>query len=188
MMTLAWIRFAVAATLFAVAAQSSAQSKCSATGQMAGQAFSLANCEVAIYEGGPGVTIWFSSTPITSEERDFFQTSSSVDRFRKGRTMVQLAFCPGGGSAAASPKSAKNIEIAFKHATVPDLGPQDQWVFNSASDKQIKFEALAGDLKRGGKLTGKVTGAVAGQKPPFNWNLQFDLVLPQKGAGAGPAC
>jgi len=187
-MTLTWIRIPAAAILFVAATGACAQSKCSATGQMGGQAFSLANCAVAIYEGGPGVTIWFSSTPITAEERDFFQTSSTADRFRKGRTMVLLAFCPGGGSPSPSRKTPKNIEIAFKHATVSDLGPQDQWVFDSASDKQIRFEALAGELKRGGKLTGKVTGAIAGKKPPFSWDLQFDLVLPQRAAGAGPSC
>ena len=44
--------------------------------------------------------------------------------------MVHLGFCPGGGSAVPSPKTAKNVEIGFKHATVLDLGPQDQWVFD----------------------------------------------------------
>ena len=149
-------------------------------------AFNLAHCEVAFYEGGPSVTIWFSSTPITNEERDFFQISSSADRFKKGRTMVELFFCPGGGSAVPSPKAAKNVEISFKHATEMNLGPQEQWVFDPAKDKQIKFEALTGELKSGGKLSGKVTGAIAGKK--FNWDLQFDLVLPQHGAGAGPGC
>ena len=186
MTMLTWIRMAAGAILFGAAAGALAQSKCSATGQMAGQAFSLANCEVAIYEGGPGVTIWFSSAPIAGDERDFFQTSSTADRFRKGRTMVLLAFCPGGGSAVPSPKTAKNVELGFKHATVPDLGPQDQWVFDPAKDKQIKFETLAGELKKGGKLSGKVTGAIAGKK--FNWDLQFDLTLPQRAAGAGPGC
>jgi hypothetical protein len=45
-----------------------------------------------------------------------------------------------------------------------------------------------GQLKRGGKLSGKVTGAIAGHKPAFSWDLQFDLVLPQCAAGAGPGC
>ena len=187
-MARSWLRFLVAAILVGVAAAASAQSKCTAKGQMGGQAFNLAYCEVAFYEGGPGVTIWFSSTPITAEERDFFQISSSADRFSKGRTMVHLFFCPGGGSAVPSPKSAKNVEIGFKHATVADLGPQDQWVFDPAKDKQIKFETLTGELKKGGKLSGKVTGAIAGHKPAFNWDLQFDLVLPQRAAGAGPGC
>jgi hypothetical protein len=181
-----WIRLLVLPILVVAATGAAAQNKCTATGQMGGQAFNLANCEVAFYEGGPGATIWFSSTPITAEERDFFQLSSSADRFKKGRTMVQLFFCPGGGSAVPSPTTAKNVELGFKHATVLDLGPQDQWVFDPAKDKQIRFETLTGDLKKGGKLSGKVTGAIAGKK--FNWDLQFDLVLPQRAAGAGPGC
>jgi len=182
------VRGLVFATLVLVAASSSAQNKCVATGQMGGQAFSLAYCEVAYYEGSNGITIWFSSTPITPEERDFFQTSSSADRFRKGRSMVHLAFCPGGGSAVPSPKTAKSVEIGFTHATVVSLGPQEQWVLEPATDKQIKVESLNGELKRGGKLSGKITGAISGTKPAFNWNLEFDLVLPQRSAGAGPGC
>jgi len=181
-----WFRLLVLPLLVVLATGASAQNKCVAKGQMGGQAFNLAHCEVAFYEGGPAATIWFSSTPITAEERDFFQLSSSSDKFKKGRTMVQLFFCPGGGSAVPSPKTAKNVEISFKHATVLDLGPQDQWVFDPAKDKQIKFESLTGELKKGGKLSGKVTGAIPGKK--FDWDLQFDLVLPQKTAGAGPGC
>ena len=177
----------LAGGLFLVLATSAwAQNKCTAKGQMGGHPFNLAYCEVAYYEGSQGVTIWFSSTPITAEERDFFQMSTSADRFKKGRTMVHLGFCPGGGTATPSPKAAKNVELGFTHATEMNLGPQDQWVFDPAKDKQIKFETLSGDLKRGGKLAGKVTGAIAGKK--FDWDLQFDLVLPQKAAGAGPGC
>jgi hypothetical protein len=164
------------------------QAKCTAKGQMGGQPFNLAFCEVAYYQGGQGVTIWFSSTPITAEERDFFQRSSSADRFRKGRNMVQVGFCPGGGSPTASPKTAKSVEIGFKHATVVSLGPQDVWVLEPATDKQIKVERLAGELKKGGNLNGKITGSIAGQKAPFSCDLEFDLSLPQNAAGAGPAC
>jgi hypothetical protein len=187
-MTGSSVRWLVFSTLVAVATTVSAQHKCIATGQMGGQAFNLTHCEVAFYEGGPGITIWFSSTPITPEERDTFQRSSYAHDLRKGRSMVQVAFCPGGGSAVPSPKTAKSVEIGFKHATVPDLGAQDQWVLEPASDKQIKIESLTGELKRGGKVSGKITGAIAGQKPAFNWDLQFDLVLPQRTAGAGPGC
>ena len=183
-----WLRCLLLPMLVVVATAASAQNKCVANGEMGGQAFNLAYCEVAYYEGSQGVTIWFSSTPMTNEERDFFQLSSSADRFKKGRTMIHFGFCPGGGTAVPSPKSAKNVEIGFKHATVADLGPQDQWVFDPAKDKQIKFETLTGELKKGGKLSGKVTGAIAGKKPAFNWDLQFDLVLPQKAAGGGPGC
>jgi len=165
-----------------------AQNKCTAKGLMGGQAFDLAYCEAAYYEGSHSVTIWFSSTPISTEERDAFQRSSSADRFRKGRSMVLFGFCPGGGSPTPSPKTAKSVEIGFKHATVPSLGPQDVWLLEPATDKQIKVERLVGELKKGGKLTGKITGSIAGQKPPFNWDLDFDLSLPQNAAGAGPSC
>jgi hypothetical protein len=131
------------------------QAKCTAKGQMGGQPFDLAFCEVAYYQGGQGVTIWFSSTPITAEERDFFQRSSSADRFRKGRNMVQVGFCPGGGSPTASPKTAKSVEIGFKHATVVSLGPQDVWVLEPPTDKQIKVERLAGELKKEAISTAK---------------------------------
>jgi len=174
--------------LVAIATAVSAQNKCIAKGQMGGQAFNLTHCEVAYYEGSHGITIWFSSTPIVPAERDFFQTSSTADSFRKGRSMVLVAFCPGGGSAVPSPKTAKSVEIGFTHATILSLGPQEQWVLDPASDKQIKIESLAGELKRGGKLSGKITGAIARQKPAFSWDLQFDLVLPQRVAGAGPGC
>ena len=187
-MTGASIRWLVLPMLVAIATAVTAQSKCVAKGQMGGQAFNLAHCEVAFYDGSPGITIWFSSTPITSEEREFFQISSTADRFRKGRSMVLVAFCPGGGSAVPSPKTAKSVEIGFTHATVLSLGPQEQWVLDPASDKQIKIESLAGELKPGGKVTGKITGAIARQKPAFSWDLQFDLVLPQRTAGAGPGC
>ena len=102
--------------------------------------------------------------------------------------MVQIGFCPGGGSAVPSPKTAKSVEIGFAHATVPWLGPQSQWVLEPSSDKQIRIESLTGELKRGGKLSGKITGAIAGSKPAFSWDLQFDLMLPQRAAGGGPGC
>jgi len=187
-MRVSTVRWLVFPMLFALVTGVSAQNKCVAKGQMGGQSFSLTSCEVAYYESSQGVTIWFSSTPITAEERDFFQTSSSADRFRKGRTTVVLSFCLGEGGAVPLAKNARNVEIGFKHATELNLGPQDNWVFEPATDKQIKFEALTGELKRGGKLSGKVTGAIAGHKPPFSWDLQFDLVLPQRAAGAGPSC
>ncbi len=187
-MTASTVRWLVFPMLVGVVTGVSAQNKCIAKGQMGGQTFSLTLCEVAYYESSRGVTIWFSGTPITPEERDFFQTSSSADRFRKGRTMVLLAFCLGDGGPVPLPKNARNVEIGFKHATELNLGPQDNWVFEPATDKQIKFEALTGELKRGGTLSGKVTGAIAGHKPPFSWDLQFDLMLPQRAAGAGPSC
>jgi len=82
-MARSWLRFLIVPVLVVLTTGAAAQNKCTAKGQMGGHAFNLAHCEVAFYEGGPAVTIWFSSTPITNEERDFFQISSSADRFSK---------------------------------------------------------------------------------------------------------
>src|SRR5215211_2418522 len=99
----------VAAAMLALTAQVAlAQNKCTAKGVMAGQKFELAQCEVAYYAGSNGVTVWFSSTPITADERSFFQLSSTNDKFKQGRTMVTIAFCPGGGSPTPSPATAKS--------------------------------------------------------------------------------
>lgn len=187
-MKIAFAAIAVAVAFATAPADALAQNKCTAKGVMGGQSFNLAYCEVAYYQGSQGVSIWFSSTPITQEERDFFQLSSSADRFRKGRTNVFVGFCPGGGSATASPKTAKSVEIGFKHATVMDLGTQDQWVLEPASDKRIRIERLAGEMNKGAKLSGRITGAIPDKKPPFSWDLEFELTLPQKAAGAGPGC
>jgi hypothetical protein len=97
------MRRLVCAVLLVVAQGAWAQNKCTAKGQMGGQPFNLTLCEVAYYASDNSVTIWFGSSPITAEEREFFQMSSSGDRFRKGRTTVQLAFCPGSGTATPSP-------------------------------------------------------------------------------------
>ncbi len=182
------VRIASLAVLALTAHGAAAQNKCTAKGRMGGEPFDLAHCEVAYYAGDQSVTIWFSSTPIAAEEREFFQMSSSADRFRKGRTMVQVAFCPGGGQAAASAAAVKSVEIAFAHATVASLGPQDQWVLKPAATKDIRIDRLAGNLSKGGTLNGRITGAIAGRNPPFSWDLAFDLALPQRAAGGGPGC
>jgi len=187
-MKIAVLSAIAAAMLVLTADDGFAQNKCTAKGVMAGQKFELAECAVAYYAGSNGVTIWFSSTPITADERSTFQLSSTNDTFKRGRTMVTLGFCPGGGSPTPSPAKAKSVEIAFRHATVTDLGPQDQWVLEPKTDKQIKVERLTGELKKSGKLAGKITGAIAKSAKPFSWDLQFDLTLPQTAAGAGPGC
>src|ERR1700676_1116264 len=83
-MTGSSVRWMVLPMLLAVATGVAARNKCMATGQMGGQAFNLTQCEVAYYEGSQGVTICFSSTPISPEERDFLQSSSSTYGFRNG--------------------------------------------------------------------------------------------------------
>lgn len=182
-------RLAAAVALCLVVPTVAAQGKCSAKGVMAGQAFDLAHCEIAYYPGGDNsVVLWFGDKPISAAEREYFQMSSSTDALRKGRTMVTVGFCPGGGNPVPSPATAKSVEIAFHHATVVDLGPQDQWVLDPRKDKAIVVDKLAGDLRRGGRLAGRITGATSTRAGAFRWTLDFDFTLPQNAARGGPGC
>jgi len=52
----------------------------------------------------------------------------------------------------------------------------------------LKIEKLSGDLKIGGRLAGKITGAKKEGEQPYSWDVDFDLALPAKAAAAGPSC
>ena len=62
-------RVLVAAMLTLAAATVEAQNTCSGTGLMAGEAFAVSNCAVAIFPDQKSVTLWFNETPITPREQ-----------------------------------------------------------------------------------------------------------------------
>jgi hypothetical protein len=88
----------------------------------------------------------------------------------------------------SAPAEVKSVEIAFKHADAEFLGPQEQWVLNLPKDKEIKIEKLTGELKQGGTLSGKITGALNSEGKKFSWDIDFEMMLPDKVAAAGPGC
>jgi hypothetical protein len=94
--------------------------------------------------------------------------------------LVQISFCPGGGSATASAAAVKSIDLNTNHAKSPLAGVQ--WVVESPKD--FKLEKLAGEVKPGGRLTGKIVGS----RSKTTWNLESDLTLPAKDAAAGMSC
>jgi hypothetical protein len=49
--------------------------------------------------------------PISPPEAESFQLSSYVDGAKAGqqRTLVRIMFCPGAGSATASPQAVKSM-------------------------------------------------------------------------------
>jgi hypothetical protein len=71
---------------------------------MAGEKFSIAHCAAAVYPDSNSVTIWFNESPITLQEAEAFQNSAYADSSKGGkeRTMLLVAFCPGGGKATAA--------------------------------------------------------------------------------------
>jgi hypothetical protein len=170
-----------------------AQNQCSGKGVMGGLDYAIHDCAVAFYDSGNSVTIWFSETPITADERQKFEFNSYADDFvkeasGKRRSMITLGFCPGGGKPTPDPQAVKTLEIDFFHSSGPLPALQDQWVLDFPKDKDLKFEKLGGDLKLGGTLNGRITGTLKSNGKPFSVAIDFQMKLPEKGAAAGPGC
>ena len=156
--------------------------KCSAMGTMEGEKFTASNCAVSLFGDQHSVAIWFNEDPISPEEVENFQTSSYADGAKGGkqRTLVTIMFCPGGGATTASAAAVKSIDMSTNHAKSPLAGIQ--WVVESPKD--FKVAKMAGDVKPGAMLTGKIVGS----RSKTSWNLEFDVKLPDKDAAAGMTC
>jgi hypothetical protein len=61
-----------------------------------------------------------------------------------------------------------------------------QWVVEAPKD--FKVDRIAGDVKPGGKLTGRITGSRSSDGRPYSWDLTFDVTLPTKEAASGMTC
>lgn len=183
-----WLpRLLAVAVLLAFAKGALAQNKCSATGVMGGEKFALNNCAVAVlYDDDHSVTLWFNDSPIAPKEVEDFQVSAYAKSSKDGkeRTMLLVAFCPGGGKIEASPAAIKSIDLGLNHAKSPMAAAQ--WAVQSPKD--FKVDKISGDIKPGGTLAGKITGSRTSDGRPYSWDLQFDVKLPEKGAASGVAC
>ena len=152
----------------------------------------MKSCAVAVYDE-KGATLFFSETPIGAEERAMFELNSypkDVDPSGKPRTMMYVAFCPGGGKSEANPAAVKSVELSVSSASSPML--QRQWVFDLPKDakeaKELTIETLAGTLAPGGRLSGRITGAKTSDGLRYSWDVAFDLEIPAKQAVAGAGC
>ena len=162
--------------------------RCSAKGVMGGKEFVLTHCALSVYDN-KGATLWFSESAFSPEEIKTFQMNSyPKDRDATGKplTMISLAFCPGGGKAAASPAAVPSVEVAVNHASSPMLSRQ--WVFEIGKDTDLRIEKLAGTLAPGERLTGRMTGKRTSDGVPYSWEIDFDLPVPAAPAAAGPGC
>jgi hypothetical protein len=180
--------FLVAILLALTAPAARAADGCVAKATIAGKAVVLKNCAVALYDDS-GVTLWFTDAPISAEELSTFQLNSDAKTMysdNRMRTMLSLAFCPGGGKATPSAAKVESVEIV---ANEPTPGAWQSFVFHLPADRaSLKIEKLSGDLKAGGRLGGKITGAKKEGERPYSWDVDFDVALPAKGAAAGPGC
>jgi len=194
-MSRTWDAFAALCLLIACSGAVRAQSTCAAKGVMAGLPFTLTECVVTHYDHS--VALWFSEKPLLKEEADLFRMSSYADYMKRDaqggrRTMLAIAFCQPTGPKAA-PSAVKSVELGVEHAKAASLGPQmlgpqQQWVFELPKDKAFVVKSLSGEIKSGGRVTGVMTGSTKGGGQPFTWQITFDVVLPEKPAGAGLGC
>ncbi len=165
-----------------------AADKCVARANIAGKAVTLQNCAVAVYDNS-GVTLWFTDAPITAAELSTFQLNSDAKTTyadNRMRTMLSLAFCPGGGKATSSAAAVKSVEVVANESTP---GAWQSFVFTLPGDKaNLKVQKLSGELKADGRFAGKITGSKKEGDRPYTWDVDFDVALPAKGAAAGPGC
>ncbi len=169
------------------AATAYAQSKCTATGVMAGEKFSLSDCAVAfLVEPQPSVTLWFNESPIAPQEVEAFHASAYPSSLKDGkpRTMVVAAFCPGGGQAKAAAGAVKSMDVGFTHGKSAMAGAQ--WLIEAPKD--FKVERISGDVRPGGKLSGRITGGRSSDGRPYAWDFTFDVTLPASEAASGIGC
>jgi hypothetical protein len=164
------------------AASAPVKTRCSATGTMGGEKFAATNCVASLYGDAHSVAIWFNEDPITPAEAESFQLSSYAEGAKDGkqRTMAIIMFCPGGGKETAAASAVKSIDLNTNHARSPMAGIQRV----VEAPKDFKVEKMAGDVKPGGTLSGRIVGNL--EKTAFTFD--FELSLPAKDAAAGMSC
>ena len=60
--------------------------------------------------------------------------------------------------------------------------------YRVAAEDVLKVEKIAGDIKPGGTLVGRITGSRSSGGRPYAWDLAFDVKLPAKDAAGGVMC
>ncbi len=179
-----------AAPLLALGAPVLAQDTCSVKAVLGGKAFAMKHCAVSLYDSEHSVSLLFSDAPFTPKEVEAFQEYSSApdkDEAGKPRTAMHFAFCPGAGKPVAAAASVKSVETGIDVAGSPFHGRN--WVFDLPKDKDVlKIEKLSGELKPGGKLTGRITGGKLSDGLKYSWEADFDFRLPAKSAFGGVGC
>ena len=178
----------VAALLVVSTVAASAEDVCLVNAVIGGKPAVMKNCAAAVMDSR-GLTLWFSESPIGAEEKARFEMNSypkDTDPDGKPRSMMSLAFCPGGGKPQADVAAVKTVEMSISHASSAIL--QRQWVFELAQGSELKIERLSGTLEAGGRIAGRITGGKTSDLLKYSWEADFDLALPQGNALAGPGC
>ena len=182
------LALALLALLSVVApAAGQAPDKCSASGVMGRERFVLQHCVIAFEEDFKSVTLWLNAQPISAKEAEQLRVSAFVrDTDDQGapRTMMLLAFCPGGSDAIPSAAAVKRIDMGINHVKDPLLGRQA--VIRAPGD--FRVERMTGDLRLGGTLAGKIVVSMTSEGLPYAWDVDFQMQLPKQSAASGVTC
>lgn len=180
-------RLTIAVLLLGSAGLCPAADTCNVKAVLGGKSVTMKSCAVALYDEH-SVTLIFSDTAFTPKEVEAFQEYSNApdkDAAGKPRTVMHFAFCVGAPAPNAG--AVKSVDTGVDVAGSPLLGRQ--WVFELPKDKDIlKIEKLSGDVKLGGRLTGRITGGKQSDGLKYSWEADFDLALPSKAAFGGLSC
>jgi len=169
-------------------AQAEASDQCLAETVIGGHPVRMTHCALSVLDRS-GANILFSEQPLSDAELEGFLISSYVRPFdpdRRPRSMLRIAFCPGGGTPDADPASVRSLEMAIDSAD--SLILRRQMVFDPRSDPRMSVIELAGSLNPGARLSGHITGAMTSDGQPYAWDLKFDLAVPAIEAAAGIGC
>jgi hypothetical protein len=167
------------------ASRAKAENRCSATVTRSGKRFDLSNCSVAYSSSEHSVMIWFTENALSSGEEKSFQGSAFAperDIHGKYLTMMSLQFCPGGGSSTPNPGDVKSVKVRIHTADTKLLA---HWVSDASAGKDVRAEKMQGDLRPGGKLSGRMTGNASSWGTSYSWVADFDLRLPNESSTAG---
>jgi hypothetical protein len=162
-----------------------AENRCSAAVTRGGKKFELRNCAVAYHSSEHSVMIWFTETPLsTGEEKSFQGSAFAPERDIHGKylTMMSLAFCPGGGSSTPAPGDVKSVKVRIHTADTKLLA---HWVSDASKAQGVAAEKMGGDLRPGGRLSGRMTGNGSSWGTSYSWLADFDLRLPEESSTAG---
>ena len=169
-------------------AQAEASDRCLAETIIGGHSVRMTHCALSVLDRS-GANILFSEQPLSDAEVEGFLISSYVrpsDPEGRVRSMLRIAFCPGGGNPDADPASVRSVEVGIDSADSPILGRQ--MVFDPRTDPRMSVSELSGSLAPGARLSGHITGAMTSDGQPYAWDLKFDLGVPAIEAAAGIGC
>jgi hypothetical protein len=185
--------FLLAAFLATLSSSAFAEDKCNVKAVLGGKPVTMTHCAASVYEPSDdkfSVTLWFSDAPFSAKElQEFHENSATPDKTADGkpRTSMHFSFCSGVGKAAASAAAVKSVETGIDVAGAPLSGRQ--WVFELPKEKDIlKIGKLTGNIAPGGKLSGRVNGGKMSDGLKYSWEVDFDFILPAKGAFGGTSC